>query len=114
MVSEKKQLNMQYYQYKNPDTYNVKSVNIAENEAEKEYEKFKKKLEVFKGLKSLSEVKEKAKAVFNITNEINYYKAGFAKCVIINRANKLTIILDSDKELISYNFNQKRQNAANN
>lgn len=89
------------------DLKSVKTVNLANEEALKEYEKFKQKLKVFNGLKSLSEAKETAKNVFNITNEINYYKAGFAKCVIINRANKLVIILDSDKELISYSFNQK-------
>ena len=85
----------------------VKKVNSQELEAEKEYENFKTKITKFKEAKSFDEAKEIAKTVFNVKDEVTFFKAGNAKCVIVNRGKALRIILDSEKEQICYNFFEK-------
>ena len=108
-MSEKLKQNYLNYQKSDTETYKVKTVNLGEQEAEKEYEKFKNKLKVFDGIKHVKEAKELAKQMFNIKNEVNFIKAGNAHCVIINRINLLKVVLNSDKEVICYNFTQKER-----
>lgn len=86
------------------DIASVKSVNQAELEAQEAYQSFKKKLEVFKGINSISEARSIAKSFLPIENEKNYLKIGNAKCVIISRGDVFRICLDSENEYICYNI----------
>ena len=85
----------------------VKSVNQAEVDAELEYNKFKEKLKVFKGVTSISEAKELAKTFLPCKDEKTFLKVGNAKCVIISRGDVFRICLDSDKEFTCYNIVKK-------
>ena len=65
---------------------------------------FKKRLEGFKEIKTLEEARALLMKTIPVKLERTVFYVGDAKCVIINRGNRVRITLDSDKELISYDF----------
>ena len=81
----------------------------SEKIAKEEYEKLKTRIDKFKNLRTITEARSLAKDLFNIKDEINYIKAGDGCCTIINRADTFRIILNSDKEMICYNFLNKKE-----
>ena len=82
----------------------VKSVNTQEEEAHKEYEKFKKKLKQLDGIDTISEAKRIAKEFLPLDKGKTCLKVGDAKCVIISRGDLFRVCLDSEKEYICYNI----------
>ena len=106
MTSNNENLNMKYYQYNNPDSYNVKTVNITEDEASKEYERFKEKIQkITETSKSYNDAKDTVKKTFKVNNGTSYLRVGDAYCTITITPKLVSIILNSKKELISYCFN---------
>jgi hypothetical protein len=91
------------------DLSTVKTVNNAEEEANKAFEAFKEKLKVFDGITSIDKAKQIAKGFLPIENEKNYLKIGNAKCVIISRGDVFRVCVDSDKEYICYNIIKKAE-----
>ena len=89
---------------------NIETINTAEEDAAKIYEKLKQKLREFDSVKSVQAAKKLASKLFDIKNEINYIKAGTGRCVIISRANLLRVVLSNDAEVICYNFGIKKEN----
>ena len=83
---------------------NLNEIKQVNADAEVEYNKFKEKLKVFEGVKSISEAKEIAKSFLPCKNEKTYLKIGNAKCVIISRGDVFRICLDGEKEFTCYNI----------
>jgi len=67
-------------------------------------ENFKKRLEQFKGIKTLAEAKELLQRTMPIALDRATFFIGKAKVVIVNYENRLKICLDSPKEFICYDF----------
>ena len=65
---------------------------------------FKKRLEGFKEIKTLEEARALLMKTIPVKLERTVFYVGDAKCIIINREDRVRITLDSDKELISYDF----------
>ena len=82
----------------------IKTVNSAEEEAEKEYKGLLSKLKSFDAINNLAEAKEKAKEIFGIKEETSFFKVGKAYVTVQNQANLLRIIVNSSEELICYNY----------
>ena len=96
MESSKLEQTVLTYQY----DYNVK---LAQ-ENKKKFEDFKERIREFKGIKTLEEAKELASKILPVANEINMFKVGEAKCVVINRKDNFRICLESLTEFIAYDF----------
>ena len=97
------------------DILSIKTANSADIEAGIEYEKFKEKLkDIIKSSKSYNDAKELIRKTFKPDKDINYIRVGQAHCTITMNPGLLSVIINSDKELISYCFNtvtkEKRQN----
>ena len=65
---------------------------------------FKKRLEPFKDIETLEEAKALLMKTIPVKLERTVFFIGDAKCVIINKENRLRISLDSEKEFICYEF----------
>ena len=76
----------------------------AKNQAEEKIKEFKKRLQAFENISTLEEAKKIAKEIMPVSKEINHFRVGSAKCVIINKDDMFRICLDSDEEFISYDF----------
>ena len=90
----KKEINMynlMYYNYK-PVTNNDKLAS------------FKKRLEAFKGVHTLSDAKSLLDKTMPVMLERTVFYIGDAKCVIINLPQQLRICLKTSKEFILYHF----------
>lgn len=111
-MTEKKENNIDALKYSNY-LNNLSSGNDGnkyETDAEIEYKNFLNKVKVFDKITNLESAKQKARELFHINREISYIKAGNATCAIVNRANLLRIVVNSDKELICYNFRAEVNN----
>ena len=71
---------------------------------EEKINNFKKRLEGFKQITTLEEARELLYRTIPVKLERTVFFIGDAKCVIINRENRVRISLNSDKEFISYDF----------
>lgn len=105
---------MNYDESKNKNyqaVYNSYNYNNLENSpqktAEKEYLGIKNKVLQFSGAKNITDARTLAKQLFGIRDEINFIKAGYAHCTIINRANVFRVVLNSEEEMICYNYTKK-------
>lgn len=103
-MTQKDNYIMKQYLNSQVDLEEVKSVNIQEEAATKEYEKFKAKLKVLDGIQSISEEKRLVKDFLPLDKEQSYLKIGNAKCVIISRGDVFRVCLDSEKEHLIYNI----------
>ena len=106
-MSKKDILNQ--YSLPDIDLNSVKVVNSSEEESQKEYDRFKERLSKLREPMSFDAVKELAKSMFDIKNEITYFKVGDGRCAIVNSGKSLKIILDSKKEQICYCFTAREQ-----
>ena len=86
------------------DDYNMKTVNLAEEEGAKYAQKFKERLKVFDDVSSLRDAAEIAKKDFGIHLGVNYINVGNAYCTITNMKDYLRIVYNTKDELICYNF----------
>lgn len=89
------------------DLSSIKKINLSEQD---EYTRFTEKLKVFDSVKSFDEAKAAAKKFLPMNDEINYLVVGNAKCAIISRRNLFRIVLNSDKNVICYNFRTEEIN----
>lgn len=77
--------------------------NIEKQNKEKEA-RFKDRISAFKDITSLDEARELANKILPVAQEMNKFRVGNAKCVIINKPERLRISYDSDGEFIAYDF----------
>ena len=71
--------------------------------AEKEQE-FKARLKAFENVTTLEEAKALAKTTLPVSQEINHFRVGNAKCVVVNRDNLFRVCVDTEEEFLSYDF----------
>lgn len=67
-------------------------------------EKFKNRLKAFAELKTIEDAKMLAKKILPIANEMTRFKVGNARCVVISRDDLFRISVDTNDEVIVYNF----------
>lgn len=77
--------------------------NIERDNKEK-IEEFKNRIKEFATVSTLEEAKELAAKILPVSQEINRFNIGNAKCTIVNRDNLFRISFDSDLEFIAYDF----------
>lgn len=82
---------------------------VVNKEMEQEYNKFMSKLEEFNNISRLQDAKDCAKRLFNIDKELNFFRAGEAYITIESRADLLRIIVNSEGELLCYNFRKQSE-----
>ena len=86
------------------DWNNMFAPKPEKEEKEERVENFKKRLEGFKNVTTLEEAKELLNKIMPVRLERTVFFVGSAKCIIINRTDRVRISLDSEKEFISYDF----------
>ena len=65
---------------------------------------FKARLQAFEEISSLQEAKELAEKILPVSQEINHFRIGEAKCVVVNRPNMFRVSIDTESEFICYDF----------
>ena len=98
--------NMYYNCYN--DFSDMEALNIPPTEEKKEYNKFMQKLKYFDEIHTIQEAKELAAKLFHIKNEINHIKAGAAFCTITSTAKRFQIVVNTNEEVVCYNFKEKQ------
>ena len=88
----------QYTQY-----YGIKQAE-DENKEKQKVENLKVRLSEFGNIKTIEEAKELAKKILPVANELNRFRVGNAKCVVVNKPTLFRICLDTEDEFIAYDF----------
>ena len=88
----------QYSQY-----YGIKQVTNEEKEKQK-VERFKARVEEFSEVNTVEAAKELAKKSMPVANEVNRFRVGNARCVVINKEDQFRVSLDTETEFIAYDF----------
>ncbi len=77
--------------------------NIEKQNKEKEA-KFKERISAFKDITTLKDARELAERILPVAQELNKFRVGNAKCVIVNKPEQLRICFDTGEEFIAYDF----------
>lgn len=77
--------------------------NIEKQNKEKEA-KFKERISAFKDITTLKDARELAERILPVAQELNKFRVGNAKCVIVNKPKQLRICFDTGEEFIAYDF----------
>ena len=77
--------------------------NLEKQSAEKE-QKFKERIAAFKDITTLEEARALAKKILPVAQEVNKFRIGNAKCIVLNKEEQLRICFDSGEEFIAYDF----------
>ena len=77
--------------------------NIEKQNKEKE-DKFKERISAFKDITTLNDARELAERILPVAQELNKFRVGNAKCVIVNKPEQLRICFDTGEEFIAYDF----------
>lgn len=91
--------NLDLYKYK----IALEEVDFAKIEEEKGLQ-LKERLSKFENVITLKEAQALAKQIIPTVQEEYQFKAGNATCTVINKADRLRISFNSDKEFICYDF----------
>ena len=86
----------------NPDQMDIMQ-NIEKQNKEKEA-KFKERISAFKDITTLKDARELAGRILPVAQELNKFRVGNAKCVIVNKPEQLRICFDTGEEFIAYDF----------
>ena len=65
---------------------------------------FKKRIEEFEKVSTLDEAKTLAKSIMPVSQEVNRFNIGGAKCIVINKPDMFRITINTPDEFISYDF----------
>ena len=82
----------------------MEMMNKVQNQSTAKVKEFKTRLEAFNNVSTLDEAKELAKNIMPVSLDINHFRIGDAKCVIINKPDIFRISIDTAEEFISYDF----------
>ena len=77
--------------------------NIEKQNKEKEA-KFKERISAFKDITTLKDARKLAERILPVAQELNKFRVGNAKCVIVNKPEQLRICFDTGEEFIAYDF----------
>ena len=76
----------------------------VEKQGQEKYEKFKERVEAFAEIETIEEAKALAAKIMPVPNEVNRFRIGNARCVVINRSDLFRISIDTQDEFICYDF----------
>lgn len=76
----------------------------VENQNRAKVENLKNRLSKFESVESLSEARDLVKKTLPVANEINRFRVGNAKCIVINKEDLIRISVDTDDEYLCYDF----------
>ena len=75
-----------------------------EQQKKKKVSDFLLRLEKFGDITTLEDAKDLAQKILPVPNDINTFKAGNAKCTVINREDMFRVCVDTPEKFISYDF----------
>ena len=82
----------------------MEMMNKVQGQSTEKVKEFKTRLESFNNVTTIEEAKELAKNIMPVSQEINHFRIGEAKCVIVNKPETFRISIDTAEEFISYDF----------